>query len=277
MPGITFGSNPISLTIQNGLSRTTSSLNKSLQRLSTGIKLNSAGDGSAELTMASYYEGQARGSAAASKNVDMGLAMLNTADEGLAAIEEHLQRVRELAVSGANTGLSATDLAAINGEIAQRFAAIDAVSNNTTMNGLNLLDGTTGTVNIQAGLGGGSAIAITAGFTDATAATIVGAGNFTTITNSATAGTVITEVDTALQNLATSRRAAGRQMNILTQQQTLLQAHQANSEAVRSTLRDTDVAQETANMTRLQILQQAGVSALSQANSYPSIALKLLQ
>ena len=277
MSGITFGTNPMSLTIQNGLAKNSMALNKSLERLATGIKLNSAGDGTAELTMSAYYEGQARGSAAASKNVDMGMALLNTADAGLGSIEEHLQRVRELAVAGGNTGLSATDLAAINGEIVQRYAAIDAVSNNTAMNGLNLLDGSTGAVTIQAGLGGGSGIAITGGFTDATAATVVGGAAFTTITNSATAGTVIGEVDAALGVLATSRRAAGQQMNILTQQQSVLNVHQANTESVRSTLRDTDVAQETANMTRLQILQQAGVSALSQANSTSSLALRLLQ
>ena len=276
MHALSFGSNPTSMMLQNGVRQSTSNLNKSLLRLSTGIKLNSAGDGSAELVMASYYEGQSRGSAAASKNVDMGMAMINTADQGMAAIEEHLQRVRELAVSGGNTGLSATDLAAINGEIAQRFAAIDAVSNNTTMNGINLLDGTAGVVNIQAGFGGGSAINVSTAFADSTAATVVGGAAFTTITNSATAGTVITEVDAALGVLGGNRRAAGQQINILTQQQSLLQTHQANSESVRSVLRDTDVAEETANMTRFQILQQAGVSALAQANNNPSLALQLL-
>jgi len=276
--GLHLNTNVASLNAQRQLQKNSAALNKSLQRLASGIKLNSAADGSAELSASSYMESQIRGGDAAASNVQQGLAMLNTADGALAGIEEHLQRIREIGVSLQNGTTTSTQYTDAQTEITARAAAITSIANNTKFDGKALLDGTNSAASsiiIQAGANSGDTVDISAALADNKYATIAG-GAATTVTNTTTAGTLVTQVDTALSALRANQAAVGQQQNTLTDRLQVIAVQKENYSAAQSAIRDTDIAQETSNLTRLQILQQAAASTLAQANQSPSIAMMLL-
>lgn len=277
---IQLNANISSLNAQRGLFNATSKVNKSLERLSTGYKFNKAGDGTAELSIASYFQSQTRGAKAAMKNVETGMTVLNIADGALQGVEEHLQRIREITLSVAGSGVTTDQYAAANAEITARVAAVNDIANSTNFNGTALLDGSTTNFRIQAGansaaVSANDVIDIGGAFGDNTYATIAGAAAIA-ISDNTTAGNMLAQIDTAIGALATNRAAIGQRQNILTDRLSTLQVQHENYSAAEATIRNTDVAEETARLTQNQILQQAAAAALAQANQMPSIALMLL-
>ena len=280
---ITVNTNVTSLIGQKNLTKTNSSLSKTLEHLSTGYKINHAADDAAGLAIAEGFNAQVKGTQAAYTNTQHGINYIQTADGDLGVIQETLQRVRELAVQAANGIYSTSERNMIADEVKARLGEITRVAQNSTFSGMHLLDGSVTDVTLQVGANSGdsnrlsisdalvrmTATALNAQFSDENVAT-----NFAT---GAAASNFIAYVDTALNTISQKRGQLGAYQNRLETTLDSLAVREENLSASLSTIRDADVAQETSALTKLQILQQASSAVLTQANSLPQIALSLLQ
>lgn len=377
--------NVASLNTQRSLSSSQAGLNQAIQRLSSGMRINSAKDDAAGLSIASRMDSQIRGQQVAIRNANDGISLSQTAEGALGAVSDNLQRIRELSIQASNATNTQVDRDALNSEVTQLKAEIERVANQTSFNGTKLLDGSFSGANFQVGanatetiavgsivdanlavLGGTVNVATTSaaasgitGFATAIAAggvvvngvdigaigaagsaaeragqlvnainqvsgqTNVGAnydnatgqitlrsssGNiamtgtvdlaatagFTNTTGSATAAATtgitglsvssfagaqlaITQIDQSLAQINTARANLGATQNVFTSVISNLQNSVENLSASKSRIMDTDFAAETANLTRGQILQQAGTAMLAQANSLPNGVLALLR
>jgi flagellin len=280
---ITVNTNVTSLIGQKNLTKTNSSLSKTLEHLSTGYKINHAADDAAGLAIAEGFNAQVKGTQAAYTNTQHGINYIQTADGDLGVIQETLQRVRELAVQAANGIYSTSERNMIADEVKARLGEITRVAQNSTFSGMHLLDGSVTDVTLQVGANSGdsnrlsisdalvrmTATALNAQFSDENVTT-----NFAT---GAAASNFIAYVDTALNTISQKRGQLGAYQNRLETTLDSLAVREENLSASLSTIRDADVAQETSALTKLQILQQASSAVLTQANSLPQIALSLLQ
>lgn len=280
---ITVNTNVTSLIGQKNLTKTNSSLAKTLEHLSTGYKINHAADDAAGLAIAEGFNAQVKGTQTAYTNTQHGINYIQTADGDLGVIQETLQRVRELAVQAANGIYSTSERNMIADEVKARLGEITRVAQNSTFSGMHLLDGSVTDVTLQVGANSGdsnrlsisdalvrmTATALSAQFSDENVAT-----NFAT---GAAASNFIAYVDTALNTISQKRGQLGAYQNRLETTLDSLAVREENLSASLSTIRDADVAQETSALTKLQILQQASSAVLTQANSLPQIALSLLQ
>jgi len=375
--------NVASLNTQRNLSASQSSLNTSIQRLSSGLRINSAKDDAAGLSIATRMDSQIRGQNVAIRNANDGISLAQTAEGALNAVTDNLQRIRELSIQASNASNTQVDRDALNAEVTQLKAEIERVANQTSFNGTKLLDGSFTGANFQVGSNAGEVISV-GSITDAnlavlggtvnTAATAVAASGLTnfanaivaggvtingtdigaisaagsaseragqlvnainqvsgqtnvganynnatgqielsstagniviagtandateagfangTITASATTGitalsissysgaqSAITQIDAALTQVNTARADLGAIQNRFTSVVSNLQTSVENLSASKSRIMDADFAMETANLTRGQILQQAGTAMLAQANSLPNNVLSLLR
>jgi flagellin len=262
---ITVNTNVYALNAQRNVSRTQSSLQTSMQRLSSGLRINMAKDDAAGLAVALRMEGQARGAAVAQRNVQDGISALNVADSTLRDIGDILHRMRELAVQSENGIYTNADRTLLNNEFTQLDAELTAAQARGTFNGQQAVGGAW---TIVAGANGES-ISVTAG----TAVTVTG-GNISTSTAAGTArGTVSARLTTVASSLAT----IGSFQSRLEKAMSVAMAVEESQWAARGRIMDADFARETSRMTSAQVIQQAGVSALAQANQIPQMALSLLQ
>jgi flagellin len=274
--------NVSSLNAQRALSRNTTALGKSLEKLSSGFRINRAGDDAAGLQISEILRGQIRGSQKALENTQSGLSVLQIADGSLEMITENLQRIRELTVQGANDTNDVAQRTAIAQEINARRSDIDRIANASQFNNKVLLDGSQSAANtfvLQVGpndAAGADEIDISTAFDDAQSANL-GIAAAVAFANNAAGQAYLTTVDTALDAVNTQRATIGSFMNRLESAASNLQNSIENLSSAESTIRNTDVAMESANMTRNQILQQASTTILAQANQSPQLALKLLQ
>jgi len=367
--------NVASLNAQRNLSQSQGLLNQSLERLSTGLRINSAKDDAAGLAISERFTTQIRGLNQAVRNASDGISLAQTTESALGELTNNLQRIRELAVQSANASNSASDRAALNAEVNERVAEIDRIAKQTNFNGLKVLDGSFGSATFQVGANVGETISVsletdvtanaigtvnsvaggaftdltadaTLTFTDASAATIgtvdvatgatiqetvdaINSANLdgvaafvndagtiqilsdeagVTVADSGTnetgldaAATVaetagaaasisaadistvaganfaIARVDSALTDVNGLRANLGAIQNRFESTITNLQTVSENLSASRGRILDADFAAETANLTKAQVLQQAGVAVLAQANAQPQLALSLLQ
>ena len=268
--------NVMSLTAQRSLNASQNDLSTAIQRLSSGLRINSAKDDAAGLAIATRMTSQINGLNQAVRNANDGISMAQTTESALGEVTNNLQRIRELAVESANGTYSTADRAALDVEVQQRLAEIDRIASKTTFNGQNVLDGSLGTVDFQVGANVGDTVSVDFSTIDATTATLgVSTINVTgaTATN---ANAAITAVDTALTTVNTARSTLGAVQNRFQSTVANLQSISESTSSSRSQIQDADFAAETAAMSRAQILQQAGVSVLSQANAMPQSVLKLL-
>lgn len=274
---IYLASNLGSLSAQRNLNLSSSALNKSLERLSSGYKINRASDGAGSLLLSENLRSQIRGSDVAMSNVQQGLSMVQTADSSMQQIFNTLQSMREAAVAAANGTQTAAQYTAAQNTVQQMATSIDSIAGKTVYNGTQLLMGSP-TVVIQAGSdnNANSQLTISPAFAGNKDSTGLGV-NGILISSQATAQAAITTIDTAIASLSNSLATVGGWENTLSAQLNTLSIVKENLTSAEANIRNTDVAAETANVTRLQILQQAGAYALAQANAMPSIALKLLQ
>ena len=267
--------NVMSLNAQRNLSTNSASLATTIQRLSSGLRINSAKDDAAGLAISQRMTTQVRGMDVAARNANDGISLAQTAEGALSSIGENMQRIRELAVQAANGTNSATDRAALQKEVTQLSAEITRVKDNSSFNGTKLLDGSTTSFTIQVGADAGADNQISISTVDMTAtATAVAALD---ISSASGATAALTAIDTQLQTVNTARADLGAIQNRFSSVISNLQNSSENLSAARSRIQDTDYAKETAELTRTQILQQAGTAMLAQAKSVPQNVLSLLQ
>ena len=267
--------NVMSLNAQRNLSTNSASLATTIQRLSSGLRINSAKDDAAGLAISQRMTTQVRGMDVAARNANDGISLAQTAEGALSSIGENMQRIRELAVQAANGTNSAEDRAALQKEVKQLSDEITRVKDNSNFNGTKLLNGTTTSFTIQVGADAGADNQISISTVDMSAtATAVAALD---ISSASGATAALTAIDTQLQSVNTARADLGAIQNRFSSVISNLQTSSENLSAARSRIQDTDYAKETAELTRTQILQQAGTAMLAQAKSVPQNVLSLLQ
>ena len=270
--------NTIALNAQRNLSTNTASLSTTIQRLSSGLRINSAKDDAAGLAISQRMSAQVRGMDQAARNGNDGISMAQTAEGALGEIGNNLQRIRELAVQAANGTNSNEDKAALQKEVTQLQAEILRVVDNTKFNGTQLLSSGT-TISIQVGANATDNDKIDITLTDIKSALSgVTASGFSISSMSAGSGaTQLTTLDNALKSVNESRADLGAIQNRFSSAVSNLLTNWENLSASRSRIQDTDYAKETVELTRTQILQQAGTAMLAQAKSAPQSVLSLLQ
>ncbi len=275
----TIYTNVSSLNAQRNLTKSQSELSTSLQRLSSGLRVNSSKDDAAGLAVASRMESQSRGMTVASRNANDAISMAQTAEAGLETITGHLQRMRELAVQSANGTLGTAERKAISEEYTELRTEVGRVVQSTQFNGKKLLAGGLSGVTFQIGDGTSTAnkIAVTVSNLSATlAASTAKLGTITGATG-ANALNAMSKLSTALDEVNKSRAKLGAMQSRFEGVITQLSAQNENTEAARSRIMDADYASETAKLSRNQILQKAGTAMLAQANALPQNVLSLLQ
>lgn len=270
--------NVSSINAQRNLMRTGRDLNQSISRLSSGLKINSSADDAAGIAVSEGLRAQIRGFEQAIENANDGIAILQTTEGSYNSVSDILIRMRELAVQSANDSLTNKERAYLDTEFEDLTAEITRISAVSEYNGVQLLDGTAGdgagnmvfqvgtrnTLNDQIGITLGSQSAVTLGV------------DVLDINTLGTAQGAITAIDTALDTLATDRATLGSKINELTAAVDNLAITVENLSTANSQIRDADIARESAAFTKSNVLMQSGVSMLSQANSVPQMALKLL-
>jgi len=273
---LTVNTNIASLNAQRNLTSSQSSLNTSLQRLSSGLRVNSAKDDAAGLAIAERMNTQVRGLTVGIRNASDGISLAQTAEGALGSITESLQRMRELAVQSANATNSSTDRASLDAEFQQLATEINRVISGTEFNGTAVLaDGTAKVFQVGPNNSANDQISITV--TDMSADADVAAVTATNITDVTNSQGAIDLVDTALDVVNAERATLGAAQSRMETAVRSLEVTRENTAAARGRIMDADFAAETANLTRAQILQQAGVAMLAQANTLPQSALALLQ
>ena len=263
--------NVASLNAQRNLNTSQSALGVSLQRLSSGLRINSAKDDAAGLAISERMTAQVRGLNQAARNAADGISLAQTAEGALGEIGNNLQRIRELAVQSVNATNSASDRTALQDEVTALLSEISRVGAQTKFNGTTLIDGTFTAQLFQVGADSGQTISV--GIT--TNATTLGSG--ADVSTASGAATAITTIDTALTTLNGERAKLGAIQSRFESVVANVQTASENISAARSRIRDADFAAETAALTRGQILQQAGVAMLAQANALPNNVLSLLR
>ena len=269
----TINTNAMSLNAQRNLTTSQSSLALSVQRLSSGLRVNSAKDDAAGLAIADRMNSPAKGFKVAVRNASGGFSMAQTAESAMQAVTDNLQRMRELAVQSANGTYTSGDRGNLDTEYQQLSAEINRVVSGTTFNGQSVLNGS-GSTAFQVGAGTAATDQITVQASSVSLSAVSGGGS---VSGASAASAAIGDIDKQLTALNTARATWGAVQNRFSSVVDTLQVASENAQAARGRLMDADFAQETANMTRAQILQQAGTAMVSQANSMPNNVLSLLR
>jgi flagellin len=276
--GLRVNTNVGSINAQRSLFNTTNMLSKSMEKLSSGLRINRAGDDAAGLAISEGLKSDIRALQQASRNAADGISMIQTAEGGLEEVSGILIRLRELAEQSANETLGTAERGYLNTEFTALVSEITRVAQSTEFNGTKLLDGSNTSLDIQVGIGTSSAsqVAIALG-TTMTATGLSLAATVISGADNTTALAAITALDTATALVSARRSTFGAAQNRLESTIRNIGMTVENLSAANSRIRDVDIAWETSQMTSFQILQQAGVSVLAQANSTPQMALMLLQ
>ena len=270
-------SNPQSVFAQVRLNRSSNALQDTFQKLSTGSRINNAGDDAAGLAISTLLEHRIRGQGAAKQNALEGISMIQTAEGGVEQVRSMLDRMRELAVRSGNETLSASDRSNADVEFQQLKQEITRIGNTTSYNGVNLLNASQ-TLTFQVGFANTTNNQIAVSLTGNMIAS--GADSFLSLSgdvgSAAAAASMLAKIDSALSRLNGYRSKLGSVQNRLERAISNLEADIENATASNSRIRDVDFAEETSKMTRLQILVQSGTAVLTQANASPQAALSLL-
>ncbi|MEG3641187.1 flagellin N-terminal helical domain-containing protein [Magnetococcus sp. PR-3] len=264
--------NVSSINAQRKLQNSTNALGKTYERLSSGLRINSASDDAAGLSVSTRMTSQIRGLGQAMRNANDGISLVQVTEGALAETESALQRMRELAVQAVNGTYTSTDRADLHDEVAQLVSEIDRIANTTEFNSTTVMD-TGKTFEIHVGMDQDQTISVTT--TDANTTNIGLSAAFTVSTMAGASG-AIALIDNAIASVSDMRSTLGAQQNRLEAAITNLANVVERTEAARSRIMDADIASETANLTKNAILQQAGTAILAQANQQPQLALSLL-
>jgi flagellin len=274
--------NLASLNAQRNISTTQASLATSIQRLSTGLRVNSAKDDAAGLAIAERMNAQARGMSVALRNAADGISLAQVAEGALGQASEAMQRMRELALQARNGTNSPGDKDALQREFAELQSEVGRVLAGTTFNGISILGASAGATTFQIGAGTTANDSITVTTNNMVTDGSISAVTVSTATINSTAtatsiATVIDNLDAALNRINSERALFGATQNRFQSVISSLQVARENQTAAKSRIMDADFAAETANLSRAQVLQQAGNAMLSQANQLPQGVLSLLR
>jgi flagellin len=266
-----------SLTAQTNLMKTSRAMNKSIGRLSSGLRVTSSADDAAGLAVSENMRAQLKGFQQAMRNANDGIGIVQTAEAAYQSISDTLIRMRVLAVEAANDSISDTDRGFLDQEFQDLIGEIDRISNVTEFNGINLLDGTAGaagTMTFQVGTRNSVNDRITVDLNDEDATALGIVDSAVDVISNAQGS--IDDIDAALESLNTDRAQLGATINSLSLSVSNLAATVENYGNAVGNIRDTDIGAESAEFSKQQVLQQAGVAMLSQANALPNLALRLL-
>ncbi len=277
---ISIRTNLSSINGQRWLSRTQRNLETSLSKLSSGLRVRSAADDAAGLAISEKMKAQIRSLKQAERNANDGISLIQTADGALNEIHSIMDRLRELAIQSANGVLEDNDRNHVNDEFKELIEEIDRIAQVTEFNGHKLLDGSQLTgIDFQVGINNTANDRITVTINSITASALSNGGHslatqsVSTITKALNALDVI---DAAINQVSVTRSKLGATQNRLVVTINNITTYRENLSAANSRIRDVDVAEESSEMTRLQILQQSGIAVLAQANQMPSVALNLI-
>jgi len=268
-----------SLTAQRNLQKTARGLHQAISRLSSGTRINSAADNAAGMAVSENMRAQLKGFQQAMRNANDGVAVLQTAESGYQSLSDLLIRMRELAVQASNDSVSDTERGYLNTEFLDLIGEMDRISAVVEYNGIQLLDGTAGSagngnmvfqVGTRDSLNDRISIKL-----DAQDSTTLGV-NADAISGQAGAQTAITSIDSALEILSTDRAQIGSTINTLHVSVDGLASSIENYGNAMSQIKDTDMAEESSAFSKSNVLQQAGVAMLSQANQTPNLVMRLL-
>jgi flagellin len=265
--------NVASLNAQRNLSQAQTVAESAMSHLSSGMRISRAGDDAAGLAISTRLQAQVRSFNQAARNVNDGLSLIQTAEQALNTSANLLTRVRELAVQASSETVSADDLDTIEAEANALLGEVDRIANGAKYNGVDLLNAA-GTVSIQVGIDDGDTIDVST--VDATVTGLGFAAATVTWATNGAASTSLADIDDALTAVSDARAALGASGNRLQATLENVQTFSESLSAANSRIRDVDVAEESANLARASVLQQAGISVLAQANQQPQMALKLL-
>ncbi len=294
---IVVNTNTQSLFAQRALGKNAFEMQKSIEKLSTGLRINRAGDDAAGLSISEGMTSDIRGLEKAKQNVGDGISLIQTAEGALSIVQDNMQRIRELVVQSSNGTNSSAEKDAIQREINERITTIDDIAKATKFNGVAIIKSAT-TKTLQTGANNGETTSIV--LTGATAAginidisstaagsigesasfalnTLHVGGSVSSQSSTTTASTsALTSLDTMIDNLSRMRSYLGAAQNSLESKSEYLDVAIENTSAARSRIRDVDVASESSHLLKNQILQQAAATMLTQANATPQLALNLL-
>ena len=274
---VTIQTNVSSLETQRYLQKTQSALTKNFTKLSSGFRINTAADDAAGLAISESMRTQIRSYVVAERNTNDALSMTQTAESVLGEMHNIMGRMRELAMQGANGSMTSTDRSYLDTEFTALKEEIMRMQSSARFNGRALISSTAESVTFQIGLNNTASDQITLTFGGLGLTTLLAAS--TNVGGATTANSLETlgRIDAALSTISTNRAKYGSTMNRLEVAVSSIQTMRLNLSAANSRIRDVDVAEETAALSRNQILSQAGVSVLAQSNQLPQLALSLLQ
>jgi len=269
--GLRINTNVPAINASRTLARSTNALNRSLERLSSGLRINRAADDAAGLAIAEGFNSVVRGTQVAQRNVQDGISLVQTAEGALSETTNILQRIRELAVQAANGTQSTSNRQALDAEVRQLLAQIDDIAQDTEFNGITVLSSAQ-TVTLQSGSDVGQTLTI-----NVTGAQTRDIGvSAVSVSTAVLATSAINTIDIAIRSVSSLRSTFGAFQNRLEFTVSTLAIQEENAAASESAIRDADIASETIAFTRNQILVSAGTSVLAQANVIPQTALTLL-
>ncbi|SAL75702.1 flagellin [Caballeronia terrestris] len=272
---LNINTNTLSQTTQKNLAGSQSALSSAINRLSSGKRINSAADDAAGLAISTNMTSYVNALNQGVSNANNAISMIQTASGGLSSTTDNLQRIRQLAVQASDGSLSDTQRGYLQTEVTQRLGELDRVSSQTTFNGQAMLSGSISTVSFQIGATANQTLSVDFGSVSMGASGVFGS-NTVDVSTASGAQDVIGYVDSALDKVNTLQATLGAEQNRFTSAISSLQSQSTNLSAAQSAITDADFAQETANLSKAQVLQQAGISVLAQANSMPQQVLKLL-
>ena len=264
----TINTNVSSLTAQRNLSQSQGSLMTSMQRLSSGLRVNNAKDDAAGLAIADRMNAQIKGINVAIRNANDGISLAQTAEGALSTVTDVLQRMRELAVQAQNGSNGTTDRANLDTEYQELSSEITRIASQTKFNGTAIVGASAGAQTFQVGANNGDTLTITT----STVTTVTGG-----LTTAAAASTALAAIDSQLDVITTNRATYGAAINRFQFAINNLQITGENQSASRGRIMDADFATETANLSRAQVLQQAGTAMVAQANQLPQQVMQLLR
>jgi flagellin len=267
--------NVSSLEAQKNLMHNQNNLQKSFNKLSSGYRINTAADDAAGLAISESMRSQVRSYAVAERNASDGISMAQTAEGALGEVHDILGRMRELGVQASNGNLTQTDRSYIQTEFVSLQSEVSRIQSSAKFNGKQLVNTTATNITFQVGLDNSASDQITINFGGLSLS-----GVTTAAVSGATASTALASlsaIDTAISSVSTARSNFGAAMNRMEVATSNIQTMRLNLSAANSRIRDVDVAEETSKMSRNQVLTQAGVSVLAQANQLPQLAFGLIR
>jgi len=273
---LTIPTNLASLDAQKNLARNQAALQQSFNRLSSGYRINSAADDAAGLAISESMKTQIRSYVVSERNANDAISMVQTAEGALGNVQDIAARMRELAVQASNGSFTSTDRGYMNTEYSQLKEELTRIQGAAKFNGKALLQTTASSIVFQVGLNNTSSDQLTVTFGGFALSTLVASSNTLAGTSASSALAALSVIDNTMTEISTQRAKYGAAMNRLGVVTSSIQTMRLNITAANSRIRDVDVAEETSLLARNQVLSQAGVSVLSQANQIPNMAMSLL-